>query len=730
MACAHAFAAVADGEIKGRVRREDKGEAKGEGQGKATDNAMGAHARGQPVPASTPAPAGHTAHAEPDSGPGPRSLIAARIAGARALLPAQARSWDDDALLLAANAVHRKALEHPDDADARAASRALWRAEAAAWARANDAPESMDQETRTRLLHEAWSLALDPPLPPVFKDHDAITGDYIVERAGKGLSIAIADRPQLQPVSRRTLLDHFKRTPEVRTRYYGQFAGYIEAHLDRFSLLGVMSETCDGKINRFFIETTPKRVWHVDKLAEISGERAMMPSGFTLPMGPPVRPLGQIHIFETTDGTFGCIDAQGRIKLIDGPMLNAAGELHIGAVLKAYGVNRAQPEGSAANANARSDGPKVAPSAYEAHWAPCDPAPLRELMVKRRKEAVLAAIGQWKEQNYDPSAGESILMAVVPFYSVFHKLRYDPGYTLQFEDVAWDAIGLAVTVASIALVAGGGPAGVAATIATVRAAGSLGLKQMMLAGMRSVVQQFSLKAFLLTGAREMADFVLPVFSTADVMRAVSHGGTHARLALKSALHEVDIALKAADPEKLLDGILGNLARLGAGARNATHATLRTALEEAAAYAIPAKVYRGQSSAGTRNLLYANIEKTATADDILAACIIHSGSTAGSGGKVLSLSTERSTALRFARGRHNPHIFTIDTTREPGSFRNIEDILLREGPRLVQEGKIRPGTLRSAIAHALRHEENEIFYLKGSIPDDLIIKVHSMAVAGA
>lgn len=110
------------------------------------------------------------------------------------------------------------------------------------------------------------------------------------------------------------------------------------------------------------------------------------------------------------------------------------------------------------------------------------------------------------------------------------------------------------------------------------------------------------------------------------------------------------------------------------------------------------------------------------DDIKAAIIRHSARTSGSAGEVMSFTTLTSKADSFARqykkdGRQVT-LVSIDTTKEPGSFLTMADIILNDGIRLYQEGKIKLATLLQAI-QKLVLGENEVFYIKGDIPADYI-----------
>jgi hypothetical protein len=648
----------------------------------------------------------------------PRSLIGARIAAARILLGPEAKAMAQDDLLFAANAVHRKAQRSPQDHDARSASIVLWREEAAAWARANDAGAGISEATRLRAYQEQWSLALDPPPVPAFQDRSALATAYVLERSAAGLPYAIAQRPSPTPVPVKDLIEHYKDDPEVRSRYYSQFARYIESHLDRFSTLSAIADADRAGVHALRLYEAPTRLWHIEEVTRFPAGAHRLPSGAMLSASG--RSLGASFIAELPGGRFVHVDARGTLKRLAGPVLRPDGELDASAVLRAYGLAGRDPK-------ATRDGTGDPRAEYVVRASRRDATPLRELVIGQRRQALAASITQWKKENYQASWGESIMGTIIPFYDVYHQLKWDPGYRLQFEDIAWDSVGLALTVASVAMIGLGGPAGVAAAAGAIRAAVGQGVKQMVKAGLRSVVRHFSLKALVLQGAREAADFVVPVFSARELLRGIGHLAPLGKRAMLTALKETAGALQDADPRQLLDGIYEHLARTGAAGKSATPETIRRTLQAAAARPVPSRVYRGHGGNAGRKMLQAgvNIRPGTTSDDILVACIVHSASTGGSCGKVLSLSADRSVAVRFGKERPEPHLFAIDTTSAPGDFRTVEDILLNEGPRLVRQGKIKPGTLRAAIQNTLLHEEHEIFYMGGSIPDRLIKRVSAL-----
>lgn len=664
-------------------------------------------------PATAPPPSDHCLEPALTARPGRDSLLGARIAGARAILQDEAGD-DDDVLLVAANDVHQKAVANPGNADAQAASLLLWRAEADAWAAANGAPSSLDEETRLQAYLDMWSMALDPPEPPVFHTRRDVARTYVLERARTGQSIAIATQPAPGPVPLDRLIDRFLETPEVRTRYYRQFADYVDTHLDHFSKLGAIGDALAAGIPRLRLEERPVRMWHIASLTAYPAGAHLLPSGWVLTaLG---RSLGESYIAEMPDGEFLHIDAAGRMAKLPPDMVDRVGRLNATALLQSLGLRSPQPAG-----HGESSGKE-----YTVSYRPCDPILLRGHIVAQRRKAVLAAIEQWKADNYLPSRTESVLRVLIPFYGLHHNLKWDPGYRLQAGDVAWDAAALAITVAGIALTAGGGSAGVVAAQASMRTVASQGVKAMIKVGMQSIMRQFHVRVLMLGGARELADFVLPVFSAARLLKSAARVTPLAAQALKTATQNAGIALRAADARLLMNGIYEVLARTAPARRNFTANTIRHTLEAASRRPVPMRIYRSESGGLRRGTPQSAIGPDASIDDILVAIIRQTACGGSETGPVMCLTVNRVVPAQSARDRPDPCIYTIDTSTAPGQFRNIEDILLNEGPRLVQAGKIHGAMLEHAVMRTLERQEERIFYIGTRIPDAMVVGREHMA----
>ncbi|MDF3203212.1 YopT-type cysteine protease domain-containing protein [Pseudomonas sp. 1912-s] len=142
--------------------------------------------------------------------------------------------------------------------------------------------------------------------------------------------------------------------------------------------------------------------------------------------------------------------------------------------------------------------------------------------------------------------------------------------------------------------------------------------------------------------------------------------------------------------------------------------------KSADFDIPPQIYRAHTAAndtaatGLRRAAGA----IASGDDYLAAIIQHTARTGGSSGEVMSFSAKKAKAESFATMYSTEDtkvpVFTVDTTQDPGAFRTVADIILKDGERLIAQKKITKATLLQAI-EKLHLQEAEVFYIKGDVP---------------
>lgn len=134
------------------------------------------------------------------------------------------------------------------------------------------------------------------------------------------------------------------------------------------------------------------------------------------------------------------------------------------------------------------------------------------------------------------------------------------------------------------------------------------------------------------------------------------------------------------------------------------------------FPIPDRVYR--SHRGTYAGLHANGLRRShgaaiTSDSYLAAIIEHSGRKCESAGQVLSLTESIVVAYKYRT--HEKSLVTITTLHQPGRFRTMVDILVRDADRLMAQRLVRPATVLWAINFLVYSKEKELFYMGGDIP---------------
>ena len=633
---------------------------------------------------------------------GSDSLIGARIAATRLLYGAEADCHEDEEMLEIANAIHQSAQERPDDAAAVAASQTLLVEEAARWAERNGG-EGLDHgsEFVLRSYLAAWTLAGHPPSPPAFKTRHELAAEDIETR---GIEPEVKLGTELgkilvrETMSKEEHIAAHADSPEITARYYDQFAAYIEQDLDRLSAAKAFSIEHAAGIAPLASAQPAQQVWSVTLHDKIKHDLLKHDAG---------EPLAHGFLVLAKSGEYGFVGADGAFKMLRRPANADGGDWPwtSGTLQAAFGV-----------------GTSLAVDPQQCFVLKDEVAAesINTLIVRQTRQAIVKEIERWKAEHYAPSGTEAFLRAVIPFYETVHNLTHDRGYTLKPGDVAWDLFNLGLTLASIVpslgvlKAAGSG-------VRAARAVHGANAASRAFAGLRAAVSSLRTGSFLRVAGRQLTDFVVPVFSVKDLAASAASGAKHlARETIRTLAQGMNrAAAHASDGSTLLDRIFSCLSR--------THhlpdtpATARRIVETRANSPIPARVYRGHSVRDVADPLgtpWGRVDAAAR-DDYLAACIRHSARTGGSRGEVLSLTTDKSVAARFARERENAKVFAIDTTAEPENFRTIESIIVQDGPRLVEEGKITAATLSAAIRQSLDQGESELFYMLGSIPDTLI-----------
>ncbi|EGI5923273.1 RHS repeat-associated core domain-containing protein [Salmonella enterica subsp. enterica serovar Colindale] len=117
---------------------------------------------------------------------------------------------------------------------------------------------------------------------------------------------------------------------------------------------------------------------------------------------------------------------------------------------------------------------------------------------------------------------------------------------------------------------------------------------------------------------------------------------------------------------------------------------------------PEEFYRGDNHELSRP------DPNGDLDERMVSALRHSSRQGGSAGEIQSFSSNRGLARRFARARRGT-VHTVSASE--GTFMSTADIILNHSERLVDEGKILPGTVRRAIEYLYESTEEEYFWLR-------------------
>ena len=642
------------------------------------------------------------------------SIVAARIAATRAYVGQDFAHESDSHVLEVANLAHLEARLNPADADAVRVSAHLLQQECEHWAAANGDPGMADAATRVEIYQELWSLAVDPPALPFFHSRDEIADQYGMSRP---VNIIAGATPPYAPVTGATLdqahrIRYFRDDPEVVRRYLAQFHAYARTELGRLAAKLALLAGQRAGLKTLALTHKPARIWEitaVDLLRVFSG--AVSAAGGT--PSETLRRLGPCFIFQMADGRRGCVDGGGRLRWDVPAAGTAAGVpwvVNDAEVLACYDQVSEPMPGNPMPHNDRYVISRVARHGQIS---------LKQLLQEQARRAVTDCIAGLRAHDDGMSRTTHIAALLVPFYDTWWKSAHDPGYEVQMKDVAFDVLGTVGMLAALGVGHIGGTAVWRALVSTVEKARRHGSRAMAAAGLRLAAGAPSRAAATTRAVHELVDFAVPV---ATVMRVQSRQSRAVVAAvLRQTCREAAALRYPRQPAHLLNAIYTSLSETGAVGTGIPANRIRESLLRAARRPVPDVVYRGHAKAHSRNLLHRGPDAGAlgTADDYLVACVTHTARTGGSNGTVLSLTADRSVATGFARRRVDGAVFAIDTTRARGSFKPIAAILLDEGPRLVQSGRITPGTLRAAIRQVFCQVESELFYLGGDIPDEFI-----------
>ncbi|KVE37727.1 hypothetical protein WS68_01890 [Burkholderia sp. TSV86] len=654
------------------------------------------------------------------------SLIGARILGVRKLLGNMAENHEDEQLLELANGIHQYAYHHPANQTAAALSLALLGEECSYWAAAHGGNElKMNTYAKMRIFRESWFIALNSPPPPEFKNRTELAKDYIAENNIESKHFHTGLQRWV-PVEYDFLVKRVSQYREIATQYFNQFNKFIKQNLDATVKAKVFALADESKVGRLTLEYRPEKAWVISdaslKIYDVSeryiGVAVAKSRDFIQDASEPALVLpvpGNHYLLIKPDGEISYANDIVKHNEIQKDMALTA----LGAEFSGNITSNGRETMCDIN---KKDLCNL--SDFRLHSSlysmPHRPFSIRDLMEAKVKRHMIRLIDAWKDSMYTETPTEALFSFIIPFYETINKAQLDPRYQVRIQDIAMDIVQLGLTLATI----GSSTMSFKAIRAGVRAARAAKLAsatERASAIVKATLEGSKTSSFLLVAGKELTDFVIPVFTARSIYRA-AFNIPKSRVAkiIGGELKKMDeLFKKLVDQTTALDKIYENIAR--GFDYVMSPADIKKMIDERAAKKIPDKLFRGQSSVVDKNYLgtpWAHVDELSR-DDYLIDCIKHSARVGGSMGRVLSLSANKFVAKKFAISRQAGKLFMIHADKSPRNFRTIEDIIKNDGPRLISEGKITAGTLASAIRNSAVNREEEIFYMLGSIPDEMV-----------
>jgi hypothetical protein len=636
------------------------------------------------------------------------SIIAARILAIKKLLGKPGTDLEDEQLLEIANSIHY----HASTSEL---SELLYKEEINIWADQNGANSiDVDKETIINVYQETWSLMLNPPVTPNFKNRTQIRSE-IHPDAYKFYKVKITPDLALNiKLTKEDIQDAISR--EI---YYEQFSVYINNFLSYFCTGKAIANAMQARLGRILMEYKPTKMWIINDITKYTNIRTLAPSTevrikhkFVTVKTNPVPAL----LFPMPDNRYGLITPEGDFQFIDEPIINEEGRLLKAPILRALQIPYSGDDETEKHDYCMVRACKLGNFRLHSNLIEdiAEPLTVKQLMEQNIKDTTLAAIKNWKENNYNGSTLDKILKAIIPFYELIHNMKLDPTYEFHISHIAFDLLELGLTIATIGSSVLTYQSIKAAIIAAKLAKGASVATRASIA-IKTSLAGFKTSSFLILTGKELTDFIIPIFTIKNMLKIMTKPvrlfsiAEIERYLGKSNLLQINMP----DSNRLLSNIYQTLEKTY-GRKKVSAIDIQEFIDEGAEKIIPEKLYRGQKGLFITSEF--NVVTNANRDDYLVAIIKHVSMYNGSNGVVKSLSMNKDVAKRF-KEKYKGDLLSI--TANTQDFRTIENILKYDGPRLIREGKIKAGTVLAAIRQVFHQEENEVFYMLGSIPEELI-----------
>ncbi|MCX4029750.1 hypothetical protein H0A36_18865 [Endozoicomonas sp. SM1973] len=477
------------------------------------------------------------------------SILEARILAVKALLGSEGIQYEDEQLLNVANQIHANGAKPNATDEAKALSKALLNQEAILWGRQSSESglsNGVNQERRLANYLGLWELSLNPPEAPQFKTRQQMAeekvrrdypdGNYGARPVGKLGVHDVTFNEKVNDVLR------FGASNGLDKAYYGQFAEYINNNIEKLSSARAAVIAQNVGIGGGQLISEPKRVWQVNGFKEVVNKGSYSTSGGGY-LGTSTRweleressNVGGItsnkpaYIFELKNGKFGMVKPDGSIYQFQG---NPIGKDQL------------------PNWGAIAEGLEVSPSETRYHvyshkitnqhvgWERttqqvANNRSLQNLIESNVRQTTTEQIDQWKDSNYGATGFQKFIRAVVPFYENIANAVNDPRSKLDVASLVLDSLDVGVTLLTMGAGAVGKAGFSAAKLAFKGASGLSKATNAVKAALQSVRTGNALKK----AGKELADFVIPVFTAKDIVVSASKAGAKGVLKLTDVIRQ-------------------------------------------------------------------------------------------------------------------------------------------------------------------------------------------------
>lgn len=303
--------------------------------------------------------------------------------------------------------------------------------------------------------------------------------------------------------------------------YYAQFSRFLH---ENGEILTEMRAEGSFKASNLpcsdYVEKV-KRAWEIKRFAPVYGCWFFEYSGcfkeyFPIEeTGANIYPASPV-IFESASGRFGMITPNGNLFIYEESPLTPEGELSHYKAARGLGLHNSP------------SWVKVRPPISHPFmgWSmPSNPLstlqPLRDLMKSVHLTVIETEIEKFKENNYSPTVVQQIFFSIIPFLKLIVDQINDEHAKIDIPDLIFDCADVLITLVTLGI-----PITklTSATIKSIKVAtkGLSGVKKSQV-GIRTALNALSQSKHTGAIVKEAVDFIIPVFTVADLAKTTALG---------------------------------------------------------------------------------------------------------------------------------------------------------------------------------------------------------------